>query len=233
MASVMQQMLLASAPAPATVTFIGNQADAGSFVSTHTFPALAIGGENPSRRVMILVHVRGSAAADTVISSATIGGIPATVGIAAVSGSDGAVQYNAACLISALIPTGTTTSVVINFPNNVRVYLGVFRGINVSQSLSVDNDSASVLAQTATVTVDVPGNGFLISGLSAYSLLGMTLASGATQSYATNWDASTNRWAVGGLLNVTGAQLNHGVTYNRQTSDGLSMAAGVIADTAR
>jgi len=215
------------------VTFIGNQADAGSFASTHSFPALAIGDADPSRTVMILVHVRGSAAADTVISSATIGSNSATIGVAAVSGSSGAVQFNAACLISAPVPTGTTAPVVINFPNNVRVYLGVFRGVDISQGTPVDISSTAVNAQTVTTNVDVRKDGFLISGLSTFSLLGMSLASGATQSYATNWDPSTNRWAVGGFLNVTADQLNHPITYNRQTSDGLVMVGGVIADTVR
>lgn len=101
-----------SSTAAAAVFEVCGHASSTTSAVTITFTAVNIGTANANRLVVVTVSSRGllTGSART-ISSATIGGIAATKVVEVTNGS----QQCASAIISAVVPTGTTGDIVINF----------------------------------------------------------------------------------------------------------------------
>lgn len=221
---------MASTAAPAaTITFAGNKATDGSAHSVHTLTAVPFGADDATRRIFIVVSVRGSAGPDVILSSATIGGIAATTVASKIYNAGGSTLSHAVYVLAATVPTGASGTVVLTFPNNVWVYLGSYRVTNLISITPTDTESGNLTAGTTiSLTPDVQKDGILIAGAHFFSAKSMLLSVGATQDYSVLF--STTRYAVGGSLAVTATQATRTVTFSRSsTSDGLAATGTCLA----
>lgn len=155
--------LLGSAAVAAVIAIAALAVPAASTVAgtTHTFTGVDFGAADSAREVFILV-MNGTA---RTVSSATIGGVAATVDA---NESVGGTFCQA--MIYANVPSGTTGTVVINFNASAgNCYIAPYRVVNrpVMGAGSTDfqqTGAASGTSSTVT-TVTVPASGFMISGL--------------------------------------------------------------------
>jgi hypothetical protein len=223
-------MLLGGAENPAAeILFLGNKATDGSARSTHTLTAVPFGAEAGTRTIFIIVHVQASAAADAVLSSATVAGVTASIIASSVDTVASPVYTLKTYLLAAVLPTGTSGTVVLTFPNNVWVYLGIYRVVNLLSMTPVDTAiDTAVNVTTKSIQLDVRKNGILLASGQLYSKKSVNITAGATQDYSTNW--YTDRYGQGGSLAVAADETNRTVTFTRSsTSDGLKMAGAVLA----
>jgi hypothetical protein len=82
--------------------------------TSHTFTSVAFGAAFTTRRLFVSIFIRKSGAGDIAPSSVTIGGVSATI-------EDLAVGYSTwnCCGAYADIPTGTSGTIVVNWPSTV------------------------------------------------------------------------------------------------------------------
>lgn len=143
-------------PALAFLQFTEDTVDATTF----TFLGQNLGAADPTRRIVVAV-TWGDTATPATLASATIAGVAATIHIQL----DGALQGRCA-LISALVPTGTSGSIVINLSGGTpdRCSIGVYRAIN--ETVATHHAVASDLTATAglfTTTIAIPANGWVVA----------------------------------------------------------------------
>src|SRR5262245_51584457 len=133
MSAVTQQLLLGygAAVTPISNTFTAVSASDTVNRTTYTFTGLSIGAADATRRVICAVHWDANSVGGQTISSATIGGVSATIHGTAIDETSGSyVQF-----ISALVPTGTTATVSVTFGGgNAACFVAVWRQINESSS---------------------------------------------------------------------------------------------------
>lgn len=234
MSRVAQQMLLGGAENPAAeVSFLGNKATDGSAHSVHTLTGVPFGADAGTRMIFLIVHVQASVESQAVLSSATIGGVTASIVALSVYTAGSPLFTLKTYLLVASVPTGSSGTVVLTFPNNVWVYLGVYRAVNLLSVTPVDSaTSTAVNASTKSIQLDVAKKGILFASGQFYSKKSVNLTAGATQDYSTNW--YTDRYGQGGSLAVAADETNRTVTFTRSTtSDGLGMYGAVLAVSLR
>lgn len=166
------------APAtPASLTFISQVPVTGSLfvedtnnLTTYTFTNAAIGVADATRRVVLAVHW-GQATNNRTLSSATIGGIAATIHNQQNPGNLASVA-----IISALVPTGTTATIVINFSGSAdRCAVGVFRAINESSASPSDTQvDTSFTSNALSVTLTVPDGAWVLAASTNATGAGIT-----------------------------------------------------------
>ena len=144
--------------------------------NTYSFTDRAIGESSGGRLVVCAVHwaLTGS----TTLSSATIGGVAATI-VAQCNGTNTGVA-----IIAAVVPTGTTATVALTWAASVaRGGIGLWRMVGQVSNTAYDFDNPAGGAQAVrTVTLDVPAGG------------GVIVASEGDQSNATTWTNATERY---------------------------------------
>jgi hypothetical protein len=167
-----------------------------SDLTTYTFSGRAIGAADSTRRVFACIHWATTGSVTGTVSSATIGGVAATVHVEA-SETGGATRYGTA-IISALVPTGTTADIVFTISAAcIRAGVGVFRMVN--ETNTTPHDTASDIVLTGTVlsgTIDILDGGTLIASCYLGGLAASTQTivwTGATEQYDINPESTTNR----------------------------------------
>jgi hypothetical protein len=144
--------------------------------TTYTFTAQDIGAAAATRRVVVVVGA--SAGGAVTLSSATIGGVSATIHV-------NVNDFPHISIISAQVPTGTTGDVVVTFSAGVQdAGIGVYRMINEGSSSPFATASVSA-STTPSVSIDVPTNGSLFAGSIVNSFFGANTFTwtGATERY--------------------------------------------------
>ena len=142
---------------PPSLTFIGQTADTAD-LTTYTFTNHAIGAADVTRRVVVAVSLGFLAASSQTLASATIGGIAATIHVQVGSG-------DCVAFISALVPTGTTATIVVTASAAARrAAVAVYRAINETvatpHATMTDNTLTSA---TLSGTINIPANGWVVA----------------------------------------------------------------------
>ena len=123
------------------VTFQGSAVDT-SDQSSYTFAARPIGAPSATRRVVVALASRIGRA----VSSATIGGVSATVDV------DQSASSNRVTFISAVVPSGTTADVSVTFASSTsRCGIGVWTlaaGSPTGQTSTASGDPAGLAVTT-------------------------------------------------------------------------------------
>ncbi|MER9654391.1 hypothetical protein NKJ26_12860 [Mesorhizobium sp. M0152] len=138
---------------------------------TVTFTAVGIGAAAADRYVFILVPYYNGSTIQPVISSATIGGVAATIHASIVVAS---TTRGGCALISALVPTGATATIVLNFSASgagfYRPRIGVYRVAGLQSTSTVDLLTYSNIGSNIprTFTVNVAKDGLVIFGCFVY-----------------------------------------------------------------
>lgn len=149
------------APSNPVLSFIGEVAatNGGGFMTASTVP---IGSASASRRVIVAVSY-DNGTSPSVVSSATIGGVSAVVNVAA----DDTIQSNSGVAIfSAIVPTGTTATIVANGPSTAGIF-AVYTVDNSTLTSGTPTTGSSVYAgtnlTTMTTSLTASAGGFVIT----------------------------------------------------------------------
>lgn len=141
--------------------------DSGTGAQTYTFNNVSIGGPG---LIVVTVHAESNLSSSGTISSATIGGVSATL-VQNVTFSSNSAQNTYAGIISAVITSGSTATIVINFgggQNYNRCAIGVWRIQNYSSSTASvsTNAGTTTSASSSNLTLSsVPNNSVIVSGV--------------------------------------------------------------------
>ena len=161
-----------------------NLTDGTSF----TFSGKSIGTAATDRHVIVAVY--WLAASSRTISSATIGGVAATI---AVQGAD--TDGNG--IIIAAVPTGTTADIIITLSGAADdMAIGWWTVTNPISATATATNTADDTDGTASVNLTIPSGGFAIAAA--------TDASDATAITWTNAD-SRHESSLGGAIRYSGA----------------------------
>jgi len=194
---------------PYTFSYQASYADVSS-ATTRTISSVDFGAATSSTREIFVV-LRWSNSTATTITSATIGGVSATISAGASAGAQGAA------LIFATVPTGTSGNVVITYSNATTasvafVYRVTGRPNRGSTAINTYGDTGAVSRSSYTSpTVAIPNNGFVLTILSNNSTTDLTFSGSGITINGDVYSDSNNR--VGASINNLG-QSSSSRTYD-------------------
>ena len=187
--------------------------------STYTFTSVNFGTADSNRRIVVGVALRSGGA--FVISSATIGGISATI-LAQSTANGDCVGY-----ITASVPTETNGTVeIVLTGGGVRLAIATYRVVSNSPLTLADSDANSTSASTSTTLSIDAQNGIVLAaatassgsvvlsfsgiattdsnvgleGFSNFAFASERTTATATQTVTANRSSSTNTAAIGVCL---------------------------------
>jgi hypothetical protein len=145
---------LLKATKAALVPVFQGHASSATNANAYTFNTVAIGAASPSRTVYVVVAAEAAGSID-VVTGMTIGGVTATIHSAVTT------SELSCAVASAVVPSGTTATVVVTFSDggdNCTI------GVWTTNALSVadDNNSRSG-GNDATTNVRVAAGGFILN----------------------------------------------------------------------
>lgn len=163
------------------LTYIGETTDTTN-TDVYTFSGESIGTAASDRRIHVLVM--GEGISPSTLSSATVGGIAATINVQRSSGDV------TAAIITAAVPTGTTADIVLSFSVvKGSANIGVYRSVGLTSNTAVDTDSSASDPATATLT-SVAG-GFCIGLCCSTVGTTVTWSGGVNEDYDVQPSANT------------------------------------------
>lgn len=147
-------------------------------LTTYTFSSVSFGAAEATRRIVVIVH-SGTTAGLATVSSATIGGVAATIHVQA-----SAPAQFLCSIISAVVPEGTSGDIVVTLTgasNNMGI--GVFRLVKQIQAAPIATATdITVASATLQSSIEIKGRGVLIFGCSQNPNAGITFV-GANEAY--------------------------------------------------
>lgn len=209
------------------IEYLGTTIDTTSN-TTYTFAGESLGVAASSREVFVAVSWKGGAALRT-LSSATIGGISATIHIQD-GVSNGSTLSVGAAMISAAVPTGATGSIVCTFSGsgNTMCGIGKFRVLNRTSIVATAHNSSTFGGSPATssVNIDVGANGALMA---AYleSDSGTVTWGNITKQYEA--DFSPTGHYSGAMSSGLSSQIGRNITTTQNTSGGSGLAIAIVS----
>jgi hypothetical protein len=169
---------------PPSIVFIGTGSQASG--TTLTFTNQPIGTAAPDRVVVVAICLRTGGGVPV---SATIGGIATTF-----LPSD-TISSQSATLAYAVVPTGTTATIVINCGSSSQNCIGVYALYNVNPTHTDTGKAGATSSPISINSVTIPVGGFGIFATSN-NINQPTTWSGATSDFQLIM-SSTNRWGSG------------------------------------
>lgn len=206
--------------AATTITY-QTSVDSGTATASYTFSNVAIGGPG---LIVVAVQSEGGINFNNNLSSATIGGVTATLV------SNTVVNYAYSGIISAVITSGTTATITLSFVNSQnRCAIGVWRIQNYSSATAITSGNASTIDNSTGNTVTLSS---LPSG--AVVVAGYVLGS---QNIRVTWTNITERYDRDIASSNTGASGGDSVTtssgnFSVSTSNATSLQTTVLAAAA-
>lgn len=144
-----------------------------SNLTTYTFAGVAIGPASADRYVVVAAHTDCGVASPTVV---TIGGINATL----LEANDGVG------LFMALVPTGTTASIVVTFSASCsRAAIGVWSVTGLTRVTPISSSKATGTSAAAATNVAVNHAGAVIAAATHAGGTGIAWTGGVSERYDT------------------------------------------------
>lgn len=154
--------------------------------TTYTFTAENLGTAAATRFIVVAIVAREAAGGSASVSSATIGGVSATV-------LNGEANGNQLALICAAVPTGTTGDIVVNWSATMNdIGIAVYRCLDLGSATATDSSFSSATPPTYAIDCDAGG---IVIGVS-YNRDGAASCTwaGITEDYDIG-DAPGNDWS--------------------------------------
>ena len=173
-----------------TFDYLASYEDTSS-QTTRTISSVNFGEANTSREIFVVV--RYSNTTPTTISSATIGGVSATISAGASATAQGAA------LIFATVPTGTSGDIVITYSNattnSVAFVYRVTKRTNIGTTAINTYGDTSTATRTSytSPTVAFPSNGFVLAILNHNSSTNLTFTGSGITVDGDVFQSSSNR----------------------------------------
>lgn len=202
--------------------FLGKASNSVSYIGKYLIgsgsapsASISIGTASAARRVVVAVHW-GESTAHRSLSSATIGGVAATIHVQA--GHFGGATGLGVALISATVPTGTTATLALNFSGSVNsVNVGVWAMEGFDTVVDTGNTQSSVTTAALSLTLSTSAGGVVIG---AYTGSTLTHGTGVT------WSSITEQYDYDASVRESGAHVS-GVSAGTLT---FGASQGVISD---
>lgn len=155
-ARIQQMMFAYGAAAAAKVVTFGSYDASETDLTTYTFTAMTIGTAASDRRVHVIAFASNGG---VTLSSATIGGVSATINVQAATASSGQMA-----IITANVPTGTTADVALTWSaGQTRCGAMAWYSTGLTSDAALATASATTNGATMTLTGSVNG-GFALGG---------------------------------------------------------------------
>lgn len=185
--------------------------------TTYTFSSQNLGTADADRYIAVGIVARGTS--PVTVSSATIGGVSATISVQTTNTTPG---YNIAAIIIAAVPSGTTGDIVVTFSAGVlRCGIAAYRLVGIDSITPADTGTS--VANAPTTSLDIAANGVGI---------GMAMTQAST---TTTWTGLTedSDFTPESVITASSASLFPGTTQTGLTCTGTFSApnasAGVFA----
>lgn len=198
-------------PPPPSLTFLQVSEDTAD-LTNYSFAGVNFGAADATRRIVCAVHFGDNVNART-ISSATIGGVSATIHV------NLSATLSAVGIISALVPTGTSGTVAVNFSGAVdRCAIATYRAADeTSSSPHATASDTSVSSGLLTTTINIPANGWVIAAAGRSSAAATFTATGFTEQYDSAFSDAGGVMRHGGFASGLPAQT--GRTISSQSTE--------------
>lgn len=211
-----------------SVSYLGNTASVSNN-TTYTFSGESLGVAASSREIFVAVSWNGGVALRT-LSSATIGGISATIQVQD-GVSNGTTLSLGAAIISAAVPTGTTGNIVCTFSGsgNTMCDIGKFRVVSKTAIIATAHDAPTTSNSVATtsVNINVGTNGALIAAYNNSDTGNVTWGN-ITKQYEGDFTVAGGHYS-GALTTGLSSQVGRNITTSQNTSGGSGTAIAVIS----
>jgi hypothetical protein len=200
-----QQMMLASGNAPATITYLATYSPTGT---TGTATQTGVGfGSVANHNLIIIAVMWSSGTSGETITSATIGGIPASVALA--GGQLGSsAPFRDLAFITAYVPSGTSGTVIVNFSgaSQADVRFFVYQATNIQNQAPFGTGSAVSLTTPTSTTCNLKANGIVLAAATT-NTVGPFTWTGVNPDYDTSPGVGQNYGGGSALTpsSVTGA----------------------------
>jgi hypothetical protein len=205
---------------PASSSFLVSVQDT-SDQTTYTYNGVNFGADDPTRRIIVVVHWSTTNAARN-INSGTIGGIGMTNHILTQTGPGGAAVSDwGSQIVSAQVPTGSSGTVTFTLNGAVaRSEIAVYRQINEIDATHTDvQGDTSVSGNALSVTVNTPAVGMVYSGAS------MSIASGASSTWVGVTEQYDHSLELAGILTTGGFDTGQVANATRTVSATSNMVS--------
>ncbi|PAP93984.1 hypothetical protein [Mesorhizobium wenxiniae] len=224
--------IMAGIGAAFEATFLSSTND-DSNAADYSFGSESFGDAASGREIFVSVSWGGDNNART-ISSATIGGVSATVHDQD-SIADGISQSVGAGVISAEVPSGTSGTIEVNFSGTVRsCAIGTVRVLNRSAIVDTAVDTANQGGSPATTatTINVSAKGALIAAYMNSDTDGDVIWTGVTETYdgtTSGASSSDNSRYSGALSTGLSSQSNRPVSTSQVVGGASGSALAVVS----
>jgi hypothetical protein len=199
---------------PAATTYVGTTNDSSTTTSTFTFSGQSFGSSSNADRVVVVGYAGRDTAASRTLSSATIGGISATIGVQATMNS----QIAHVGFIAAVVGTASSGDIVLTFNGVINRGLCIFVW-SVENLLSVTPTDTDVADTTDpfTSSIDVSAGG-AVFGVGHDANVGPVM-SGSSFTLDANDAASANGVAEAGHRDTATALSAYAITFDADASN--------------
>lgn len=197
------------------VNFFGTSTDLAN-LTTYTFRDRPIGEARRGRVVVVSVH-----AGPSTVSSATIGGVAATIHTEAHSSTTSSVT-----ILSALVPDGVTATIVITFADQrTRCMIGVWAVSGLNSLTPTGTSSQSTEASVTSMTISdlaVRSGGFAIYAYTSDTNVSYTW-SGATEVFTLDSGAENPNQGESAAIFFAGRAATPTVTVSHISDIGCAL----------
>lgn len=210
------------------LSFLGPLIDDNTAQTTYTFTGVPIGAVDGTRRVVVVFHWNVTNALRTFVTG-TIGGVAATLHVQASTGPTGAQTDQGTLIMSALVPSGTTATVVVTMSAAcLRSSIAVYRAINeAAPPFHAVMTDITLAAGVLTGTLNIPAVGMLIAG-STVAKTGATGTTwvGVTEQYDADHSGSAGMLRTGGFAQNLALETPRTVS---STTTGTTVRGALVA----
>lgn len=204
------------------ISLAGTAAETSSASGLYDFGTVSFGEENASRLIVVLVSITDATSSPVSFSSASIGGITAT--LIAEANDDSLDQFYSA-IFCAHVPSGTSGNISIQLSSSTtgsNGFIAAYRAIDLNSHQPFDTDGA-IAASGIDLTVNVSDGGVVFT----CSNVNESNDSFATSGFTRDFDelvlgTEVVSWATGGTSKDLPAQ-------SRQISYDVGLGSGVAA----
>lgn len=199
---------------PASVAYAGTVNSGTTNTTSHSL-SIATGTASDRRLVAIAIDYLCSVSAPTTLTAATIGGITASIGTP-VSSSNSSGLYGIV-FIWAMVPTGTSATVDLEFSTNCLVRLFSHGVYDLDTSTPIEQASNSATSGlTITAGIETRAGGVVLASLNAYTGGNVSMTAGVTQDYADGgWSGDVR--IRGGSAAISTGEASRSITATRDT----------------
>lgn len=200
-------MFLLIGGGPVTVAYEG-----GTDASAQSWIGAPFGAESADRVIVVVFRSSRGAAPSPSLSSATIGGVSATIHVSQTDSDfpPAQITYRGIAIASAVVPTGTTGDISATYAAASGGTIHVYSVRNMLSNTATDTAAVASTTSPLSTTIDVKADGVtFVENMSIAT--GSGTPTGYSQAYSVNENTSA-QYSEGGYVLPTADESNRAVS---------------------